>query len=133
MVKDMKSKLLVTLIQGAIDLRLLIGYKLVTLDSWTKLNLQLSEHLSITKKIDELRSEVLHWKDQYTEVNERISLLWIEKDRLIKDLHETSAKLTDTTTEVEIANSEMLILRDSLEEATELSKQLKEALDRWMS
>jgi len=27
----------------------------------------------------------------------------------------------------------MLILRDSLDEGTELSKQLKEALDRWTS
>ena len=39
----------------------------------------------------------------------------------------------DATNEVEIANSEMLILLASLDEGTELSKQLKEALDRWTS
>ena len=162
----MKSKLIATMVKAIIDLRLLVGYKLVTLDSWTQLKSQLlSENFSTTKKIDELRGEVLYWQDLCSQRDQRISLLSIEaqasvaqleqenksiktdltkvqasvtqlkkdKDKLVKDFHDASAKLMDATNEVEIANSEMLILRDSLDEGTELSKQLKEALDRWTS
>jgi len=129
----MKSKLIATMIQGAIDIRLLIGYKLITLDSWAKLNLQSSENHSITKQLDALRSEVLHWQNQCNQHNKRIRDLSIEKEQLTKNLHDISAKLIHATNEVEIANSEMLVLHESLEEATELSKQLKEALDRWTS
>ena len=155
----MKSKLIATIVKTVIDLRLLVGYKLVTLDSWTQLKSQLlSENFSTTKKIDELRGEVLYWQDLCSQRDQRISLLSIEaqasiaqlekeketiqasvtqlkkdKDKLVKDFHDASAKLMDATNEVEIANSEMLILRDSLDEGTELSKQLKEALDRWTS
>mgnify|MGYP001095029144 CR=1 FL=1 len=155
----MKSKLIATMVKAIIDLRLLVGYKLVTLDSWTLLKSQLlSENFSTTKKIDELRGEVLYWQDLCSQRDQRISLLSIEaqasvaqlekeketiqasvtqlkkdKDKLVKDFHDASAKLMDATNEVEIANSEMLILRDSLDEGTELSKQLKEALDRWTS
>ena len=154
----MKSKLIATMVKAAIDLRLLVGYKLVTLDSWTQLKSQSFESHSTTKKIDELRGEVLYWQDLCSQRDQRISLLSIEaqasvaqlekeketiqasvtqlkkdKDKLVKDFHDASAKLMDATNEVEIANSEMLILRDSLDEGTELSKQLKEALDRWTS
>ena len=155
----MKSKLIATMVKAAIDLRLLVGYKLVTLDSWTQLKSQLlSDNFSTTKKIDELRGEVLYWQDLCGQRDQRISMLSIEaqasvaqlekekeaiqasvtqlkkdKDKLVKDFNDASSKLMDATNEVEIANSEMLILRDSLDEGTELSKQLKEALDRWTS
>jgi len=147
----MKSKLIATMVKAIIDLRLLVGYRLVTLDDWLKLNLQLSETQTSTKQVDELRSEVLHWQDQCHQLNLRISIVTTEKetdqtshmavivqlkkdkDKLVKDFHDVSARLTETTNEIEIANSEMLILRESLEEGTELSKQLKEALDRWTS
>jgi len=155
----MKSKLIATMVKAAIDLRLLVGYKLVTLDSWTQLKSQLlSDNFSTTKKIDELRGEVLYWQDLCGQRDQRISMLSIEaqasvaqlekekeaiqasvtqlkkdKNKLVKDFHDASSKLMDATNEVEIANSEMLILRDSLDEGTELSKQLKEALDRWTS
>ena len=147
----MKSKLIATMVKAIIDLRLLVGYRLVTLDDWLKLNLQSSENQTSTKQVDELRSEVLHWQDQCHQLNLHISILTTEKetdqtshmavivqlkkdkDKLVKDFHDVSARLTETTNEIEIANSEMLILRESLEEGTELSKQLKEALDRWTS
>ena len=154
MVTDMISKLIVTMIQATIDLRLLVGYRLVTLDSWTKLNLQLSENSTALKQIDKLQRQIdklhtdsVYWQNRCTKLNKCISELSLEKDRLeknlydtaaendrlVKNLYDTSSKLTDAINEVEIANSEMLILRDESEEATELSQQLKEALDRWTS
>jgi len=141
----MKSKLIATMVKAVIDLRLLVGYKLVTLDSLKQSN------LSATKQLDALRADALHWQDRSSQLSKRISVVVMEKetaqalaqvsieqlkkdkDKLVKDFHDTSAKLMDATNEVEIANSEMLILRASLDEGTELSKQLKEALDRWTS
>lgn len=129
----MKSKLIAIMIKAVIDLRLLTGYKLVPLDDWISLNVQLSENQTNTKQVKELQDELLQWQDKWSQSTKRVSGLTLERDRLTKDLHETSARLTESASEVEIANSEMLILRDSLEEATDLSKQLKEALDRWTS
>ena len=129
----MKSKLIAIMIKAVIDLRLLTGYKLVPLDDWISLNVQLSENQTNTQQVKELQDELLQWQDKWSQSTKRVSGLTLERDRLAKDLHETSAKLTESVSEVEIANSEMLILRDSLEEATDLSKQLKEALDRWTS
>ena len=141
MVRDMKSKLIATMVKAAIDLRLLVGYKLVTLDSLTESN------LVTIKQMDALRNDAQHWQDQCSRLSKRNRMLSMEKDRLdkavqdtsdekdvlIKELQDTAVKLRDTTSEIEIANSEMLILRASLDEGTELSKQLKEALDRWTS
>ena len=129
----MKSKIIATIVKATIDLRLLTGYKLVPLDDWISLNVQLSENQTNTQQVKELQDELLQWQDKWSQSTKRVSGLTLERDRLAKDLHETSAKLTESVSEVEIANSEMLILRDSLEEATDLSKQLKEALDRWTS
>jgi len=123
----MKSKLIAIMIKTAIDLQLLVGYRLVTIDDWNKLN------LTNTKQMDELRDEALQWQDKWGQSNKRDNSLTLERDRLAKDLHETSSKLTEAVNEIEIANSEMIVLRASLDEGTELSKQLKEALDRWTS
>ena len=129
----MKSKLIATMVKAAIDLRLLTGYKLVPLDDWIKLNLQLSKNQTSTKQVDDLQADILQWQDKLSQSTKRVSGLTLERDKLVEDLHETSSKLTESVSEVEIANSEMLILRESLEQGTELSKQLKEALDRWTS
>jgi len=137
----MKSKLIATMVKAAIDLRLLVGYKLVTVASLSESN------LATVKQMDALRSEAQNWQDQCSRLSKRNSMLSMEKDRLdkevqdtsdekdilIKELQDTLTKLRDTASEIEIANSEMLILRASLDEGTELSKQLKEALDRWTS
>ena len=124
----MKSKLIAIMIKAVIDLRLLTGYKLVQLDDWNKLDSQLSEG-----EVATLRQEILDWQGSAYQLNRRIQDLTTEKEKLEKKLHDTTSKLTDSINEVEIANSEMLVLRDSLEEGTALSKQLKEALDRWTS
>lgn len=124
----MKNKFIATIVKAAIDLRLLVGYKLVTLDDWNKFDSQLSEG-----EIAALRQEILDWQGSAYQLNKRIQDLTTEKEKLEKKLHDTTSKLTDSINEVEIANSEMLVLRDSLEEGTALSKQLKEALDRWTS
>ena len=42
-------------------------------------------------------------------------------------------RLEEKESEVELAASEILVLKESQVEATALSKQLKEALDRWTS
>ena len=125
---DMKNKFIATIVKATIDLKLLVGYKLVTLDDWNKLDSQLSEG-----EVATLRQEILDWQGSSNQLNRRIQELTTEKEKLEKTLHDTTSKLTDSINEVEIANSEMLVLRDSLEEGTALSKQLKEALDRWTS
>ena len=125
---DMKNKFIATIVKATIDLKLLVGYKLVTLDDWNKLDSQLSEG-----EVATLRQEILDWQGSSYQLNRRIQELTTEKEKLEKKLHDTTSKLTDSINEVEIANSEMLVLRDSLEEGTALSKQLKEALDRWTS
>ena len=51
----MKSKLIAIMIKAVIDLRLLTGYKLVPLDDWISLNVQLSENQTNTKQVDELK------------------------------------------------------------------------------
>ena len=125
---DMKNKFIATIVKATIDLKLLVGYKLVTLDDWNKLDSQLSEG-----EVATLRQEILDWQGSSYQLNRHIQELTTEKEKLEKTLHDTTSKLTDSINEVEIANSEMLVLRDSLEEGTALSKQLKEALDRWTS
>ena len=125
---DMKNKFIATIVKATIDLKLLVGYKLITLDDWNKLDSQLSEG-----EVAALRQEILDWQGSAYQLNRRIQDLTTEKEKLEKKLHDTTSKLTDSINEVEIANSEMLVLRDSLEEGTALSKQLKEALDRWTS
>ena len=125
---DMKNKFIATIVKATIDLKLLVGYKLVTLDDWNKLDSQLSEG-----EVATLRQEILDWQGSSYQLNRHIQELTTEKEKLEKKLHDTTSKLTDSINEVEIANSEMLVLRDSLEEGTALSKQLKEALDRWTS
>ena len=125
---DMKNKFIATIVKATIDLKLLVGYKLITLDDWNKLDSQLSEG-----EVATLRQEILDWQGSSYQLNRHIQELTTEKEKLEKTLHDTTSKLTDSINEVEIANSEMLVLRDSLEEGTALSKQLKEALDRWTS
>jgi len=154
----MINKTLATLVQVAIELRLIKNYKLVSNETLEHLR---SSLIAAEKEVGDLKdgnsmaeellhnsaSNTAHYKELSETANNRISQLTSELTKitsqrneavaeqviLSQQLSNVSSDMTEAQQQVEIANSETLVLQESLDEASTISKQLKEALERWMS
>lgn len=138
------NKVFIAIVQFLISSKLIKGYKLYStevLNNMAHKQLKLEEKfdqgvkalnllkLDLQEKVDEAAVHEQQTKNaviQRDEAEKRCSVLTrIERD-LKKNLEEKES-------EVELAASEILVLKESQIEATALSKQLKEALNRWKS
>ena len=131
------SKVLVAIVQLLINLKLINGYKLCDL---RMLNQMARMHLDLEENIVEL-NVTLQEKTDEAEVHKTLMTNALTQRDVVEkrckeyESIERNLKniLKEKESEVEIAASEILVLKESQVEATALSKQLKESLDRWTS
>ena len=131
------SKVLVAIGQLLISLKLIKGYKLCDL---RMLNQMATMHLDLEENIVELKV-TLQEKTDEAEVHQiLITNALTQRDAAEKRCREYESIernlkniLKEKESDVEIAASEILVLKERQVEATALSKQLKESLDRWSS
>lgn len=138
------SKLLVAIIQLLISLKLIKGWMLCekeVLNNMAQERLRLEDTISEGEKALNLLNLDMQEKVNETEVHKTLTTNAVAQrdaaekrckdyERIERDL---TSKLEEKESEVEIAASEILVLKESQVEATTLSKQLKEALDQWTS
>jgi len=149
------NKLIVTVIQLLIDLKLLKNYKLCktsTLDDMAATHLKakakmLEDAHIFEGKISELEKNLQdrtykvstanerweHAKKQRDDAEQRCEEYNHQQRELNKSINGLNQTINDKEAEAKLAASEMVILQEEINEATTLSKQLKEALDRWTS
>ena len=131
------NKLFVAIAQLLISLKLIKGYKLLKA---TQLNDMAKTQVDLESYCAELKA-ILQEKTDEAAVNEQRAKNAVtqrdaaekrctEMDRIERDLKK---QIEAKESEVELAASEVLVLKEEQAEATALSKQLKEALDRWTS
>jgi FtsZ-binding cell division protein ZapB len=135
---------LVAIIQRLINFKLIKGWMWVEKDV---MNHMAKEQLKLEEKFDQgvkafnlLRLEVqekeneaaVHEQQTKNAVIQRDAAekRCLDMDRVVKD---SLQMVEEKESEIELAASEILVLKESQIEATALSKQLKEALDRWTS
>lgn len=160
------NKLIVTVIQLLIDLKLLKNYKLCktsTLNDLAATHLRMLDDMAATHlkteakmledayilegKISELEKNLQdetykvsttnekweHAKKQRDDAEQRCEEYNRQQRDLNKSISELNQTINDKEAEAKLAASEMIVLLEGISEATALSKQLKEALDRWTS
>ena len=131
------NKLFVAVAQLLISLKLIKGYKLLkdaVLNDMAKTQVDLEAYcaelkVALQEKTDETvvqETRTANAIKQRDEAEKRC----VEMDRIGREL---TKQREDKEAEVELAASEVIVLKEGLAEATTLSKKLKEALDRWTS
>ena len=131
------NKLFVAVAQLLISLKLIKGYKLLkeaVLNDMAKTQVSLEAYcaelkVALQEKTDETvvqETRTANAIKQRDEAEKRC----VEMDRIGREL---TKQREDKEAEVELAASEVIVLKEGLAEATTLSKKLKEALDRWTS
>ena len=131
------SKLFVAIAQLLISLKLIKGYKLLkdaVLNDMAKPQVDLESYCAELKAILQEKTDeaAVHEQRAKNAVTQRDAAekRCTEMDRIERELKK---QLEAKESEVELAASEVLVLKEEQAEATALSKQLKEALDRWTS
>ena len=131
------SKVLVAIVQLLINLKLINGYKLCDL---RMLNQMARMHLDLEENIVELKVTLQEKTDEAEVHKTLMTNALTQRDVVEKRCKEYESIernlkniLKEKESEVEIAASEILVLKENQVEATALSKQLKESLDRWTS
>ena len=138
------SKLFVAIVQLLISLKLIKGWMLCekeVINHMAQEQLKLEDTISKGEKalnvlkldLQEKENEAaVHKQQTKNAITQRDAAekRCIDMDFLQRDL---TKRLEEKESEVELAASEILVLKESQVEATALSKQLKEALDRWTS
>jgi cell division septum initiation protein DivIVA len=131
------SKLLVAIVQLFISLKLINGYKLCDLKM---LNQMATMHLDLEENIVELKENLQEKTDEATVYSTQMTNALAQRDDAEKRCiafdeigRNVIKQLKIREAEIKLAASEILVLKESQAEATDISKQLKEALDRWTS
>ena len=86
-----------------------------------------------TYKVSTANERWEHAKKQRDDAEQRCEEYNRQQRDLNKSINELNQTVSDKEAEAKLAASEMIILQEEISEATTLSKQLKEALDRWTS
>jgi len=101
----------------------------------TSLNLQSTN--KINKDLEDKYKQMIindHMRKQdLDEISKQVTKLEANEQKQKQELKKLSAQLTIAAVGLETASLENIKLQSQLDEATDLSKQLKEALDRWTS
>jgi len=131
------NKIFVAVAQLLISLKLIRGYKLY---EEAVLNHMAHTQRDLEKYIAELKLEFQEKVDEVAVQETRITNALKQRDDAEKRCNEVdhrgqdlAKQLEEKEAEVKLAASEVLVLKEERAEATALSKQLKEALDRWTS
>lgn len=140
----MISKMLALSVETLINLNLIKGYKLLSVTTVERLetNVRKTETklLELTEKGQNQEKDSNTDKTKITGYIQHIEKLNEELTKTFKSYNDESiAKaaiqrlLEEAESELELARADVLIHREKIDEAEQLSKQLKEALERWTS
>lgn len=126
----MISKILSLSVETLINLNLIKGYKLVPIPTLLRLEEDIhkaeAKLVELTEKTQTQEQDSYSYKSQWEEAKVTIT-------KLNSDLAVKTKALNATESEVELARSDVLVHKEKMDEAEQLSKQLKEALERWTS
>lgn len=126
----MISKILSLSVETLINLNLIKGHKLVPMPTLLRLeeNVKKAEArlVELTERSQTQEHDSYSYKSQWEEAKVTIA-------KLNSDLTTKTKALNAIESEVELARSDVLVHKEKMDEAEQLSKQLKEALERWTS
>ena len=140
----MISKMLALSVETLINLNLIKGYKLLSVTTVERLETNVRK--TETKLLELTEKGQNQEKDSNTDKT-KITGYIQHKEKLNEELTKTFKSYNDESiakaaiqrlleeaeSELELARADVLIHREKIDEAEQLSKQLKEALERWTS